>query len=299
MLDGMPTADTTAPEIPAGAEVTQDETGLQAEQEQLMEAAETGTTEEADAFEEIEHEGATHRIPKALKGAFLMQADYTRKTQELADQRRGFDSERETFSRAMQTQAAQMRELGRVHVLDETLAAYSQVDWAALRAQDPERANAMFQDYVQLRDQRDALAGHVQQALERESHEAQRSFAKRYTETNAVLSRDIKGWNQDTANKVRDFALGSGITAEQLTVIATTPTLAKLLHKAWLGEQLVRKQEAATKAASAGNPAEDATVQPLKTVGRKSAGIARTGLHDDLPADEWLKRRTDQVRRRG
>jgi hypothetical protein len=298
MLDGMPTADTTASEAPASAEVTQDATGLQTEPEQIAEVAQTGPTEDADAFEEIEHDGAIHRIPKALKGAFLMQADYTRKTQELADQRRGFESEREMLGRAMQAQAAQTRELGRLHVLDETLAAYSQVDWAALRGQDPERANAMFQDYVQLRDQRDALAGHVQQALERESHEAQRTFAKRYVETNALLSRDIKGWNQDTANKVRDFALGNGITAEQLTVIATTPTLAKLLHKAWLGEQLVRKQEAAARAAAAGDGETRPEPKPVPKVGSKSSAVVRAGLHDDLPADEWLKRRNEQVRKR-
>jgi hypothetical protein len=49
-----------------------------------------------DDFEEIEYgEGQKYAVPKALKGAFLMQADYTRKTQELAEQRRTFAREQQ------------------------------------------------------------------------------------------------------------------------------------------------------------------------------------------------------------
>ena len=40
-----------------------------------------------DTFE-LEVDGQVHTVPAALKGAFLRQADYTRKTQELADHRR-------------------------------------------------------------------------------------------------------------------------------------------------------------------------------------------------------------------
>lgn len=38
---------------------------------------------DGDDTEEVEHDGQVYRIPRALKGAFLMHGDYTRKTQEL------------------------------------------------------------------------------------------------------------------------------------------------------------------------------------------------------------------------
>ena len=41
-----------------------------------------------DDTEEVDWDGAKYRVPKPLKDALLRQADYTRKTQELADQRR-------------------------------------------------------------------------------------------------------------------------------------------------------------------------------------------------------------------
>lgn len=44
-----------------------------------------------DDLEEVEHSGKKYRIPKELKPALMLQADYTRKTQEAAEARRAFD----------------------------------------------------------------------------------------------------------------------------------------------------------------------------------------------------------------
>jgi hypothetical protein len=272
--DGDPTVDTAAP-APAPEVVAEPTSQVEPHDPGILPEAIAETPAdvqpepEPEEFDEIEHEGAKHRIPKALKGAFLMQADYTRKTQEVADQRKAIESERESFAKSMEAQREHLKDVGRVHVMDETIEQYSKLDWAALRAQEPERANAMFQDYVQLRDQREQVARKVQGAIEQQAQEAQRSFAKRYEETNAVLARDIKGWNQDTANKVRDFALGNGISPDQLTVIATTPTLAKLLHKAWLGEQLVSQRTTAAKTAEPKVPLQP--LVPVKGSGAKTA----------------------------
>jgi len=86
-------------------------------------------------------------------------------------------------------------------------------------------------------------------------------------------------------------------SAQSPAVIATTPTLAKLLHMAWLGDQLAKKQQAAAKAALA-RQAGESEVQPLQTVARRPSGAARPGLHDGLSADAWLKRRNEQLRKR-
>ena len=72
-----------------------------------------------------------------LKAERLMQADYTRKTQEVAEQRRTFDAEREQFQRAAQTHQQYLREIGQLTGIDERLAQFSQVNWQALTDQDP------------------------------------------------------------------------------------------------------------------------------------------------------------------
>jgi hypothetical protein len=296
MTDETQTLDQTAPETPARNEVEQD-TELQTGQEQLGE--ETGEPIVEDEFDEIEHAGAKYKVPKAVKPLLMMQSDYTRKTQEVAEQRKTVESEREAFTKSMEAQKQHAKDYGRLHVIEETLEQYQKVDWQTLRASDPDRANAAFQDYMALKDQRDTLAGKVQKAVEEQSTEAQRDFAKRYEDTNTALAQDIPGW-AEAAPKVRDFALKSGVTMDDLRVVATNKTFAKLLHQAWVGAELISKQKAAAKAAAVRQPASEAEIKPLNTVSSKPvSGAARPGLHDGLSPEEWARRRTAQLRKRG
>lgn len=292
MSDGTNPADQAEPETPAIETEGQETEALDEGQEP---EAEEGEHEQADEFDEIEHEGSKHRIPKALKPLFLMQSDYTKKTQEVADQRRAIESERESLTKSVEAQKQHISDLGRLKVMEEALDQYQKVDWPTARAQNPEQANAAFQDFMTLSHQRDTLAGKVQKAIEDQSQEAQRDFAKRYEETTNVLVRDIKGWNAETAAKVRDFAIGNGVTADELRQVATNPRFAKILHKAWLGEQLITKQQAAAKAAGAKRPAAETEVKPLTVVGRKPSGNAKPGVHDGLSTEEWMRRENARV----
>src|SRR5262245_60287437 len=92
-----------------------------------------GQSDDAE-HDEIEHDGKRYRIPSALKSAFMMHGDYTRKTQELAAVRRSLDAERETFSRSALTHVA---DFGRLTSLDQDIAKYANVDWQKLATDDP------------------------------------------------------------------------------------------------------------------------------------------------------------------
>ena len=60
----------------------------QPETDQSSDDAQDLDTQGADPeFEEVEYEGKRYALPKELKDAILRQSDYTRKTQELAQQR--------------------------------------------------------------------------------------------------------------------------------------------------------------------------------------------------------------------
>src|SRR5262245_52574677 len=57
-------------------------------QEVEPQAVDNESGPEPEESEEIEHDGRKYLVPKALRPLLLMQADYTRKTQEVAEQRR-------------------------------------------------------------------------------------------------------------------------------------------------------------------------------------------------------------------
>lgn len=69
-----------------------------------------------DDTEEVEHEGKTYRVPKELKESFLRQSDYTRKTQELAQERQVVH---QTYAQATQS-------IQQVQAAQETLMQFAQ-----------------------------------------------------------------------------------------------------------------------------------------------------------------------------
>lgn len=69
-------------------EVEQDDEAEEAETEGDTEEAEEGDEEVEAQFEEFEQDGKKYAVPKELKDSLLRHADYTKKTQEIADQRR-------------------------------------------------------------------------------------------------------------------------------------------------------------------------------------------------------------------
>ena len=93
---------TTAEEM-AAAQAVEDKIGAKfgfpaATQETHEESAD-------EALAEIEWEGERYQVPSKLKGAFLQNADYTQKTQTLAERTRQMDHMREIAEQGMADRA--------------------------------------------------------------------------------------------------------------------------------------------------------------------------------------------------
>lgn len=264
-----------------------------------------------EEFEEIEHAGKKHKIPKDLKPLLMMQQDYTRKTQEVAEQRRTLDEYKaKTLAEInQQVHTAQQftREYAQIHSIDSRLAEYANVDWKAWEAQDFMAANAGWKEMGMLEKQRAQLAQSLQQkqhqsrqeaeARSREAQQAQEmELAKRREETVRTIQREIPSWNEEVAGKVAQFAINvGGYTPEELRNAATDPRAFILLHKAWRGAQLEAQQTAAARKAKASIQPQ---AQPLTPVAKGRAAPATTGLDDRLSPEEWTRRRNEQLRRR-
>ncbi|THD80628.1 MAG: hypothetical protein E7812_07820 [Phenylobacterium sp.] len=237
----------------------------------------------ADGTCEIEHEGQTYEVPRALQGAFLRHADYTRKTQELAHHRRALEAERAAV--AQQAQAVAGASQARVHLaaLDHQLAGFRGVDWKAYAQQDPQGAQALWRRVQGLAQAR----GHAAQAVTQHEHgqrlQAEREAAEAMAETGRVLAREIPGWSPELASKLSDYAISQGVTLEELKA-ASDPRIWKVLHKAFRAEHGARGDAAA----------EAPVVRPAVQVsGAATAG----GVRDELATKEWMRRRNDQLQK--
>jgi hypothetical protein len=272
--------------------------------------------DDADDHEEIEHEGQKYKVPKALKDSFLRQADYTQKTQTLAEQRRQVEQQREAWERERSQQTTALKELrediGKAANLESQLAAYKDVDWLTLQSQiaampyGEEQAQALAR-YNLAWSQFTALErqfGQVKQSLT----EKEQALAKAQTEsvqatmreTLQVLQSDIPSFNIDLANKIVEHGkTGFGLTAEEARTM-TDPRVWKLIHsdlsKSAELEKLRAENAKLRGQRTAQNNNEAATkVQPAKAV---KGRVPNTGLADTLTDDEWIARRNAEIAKR-
>ena len=196
-----------------------------------------------DDFVEVDYEGQTYRVPPELKDAFLRNADYTRKTQALASERKKIDEERSFSQRRDQITAANLQDYTRIMALSEQIQKYEAVNWQSLQSQDPATAQRLAQEYAQAKQARNDAAQSFQQRIEQRSRDEQRETARQVAEGHAILSREIPDWSPELGAVLKHFAASNfGLTPDELGNV-TDPRLVKILYAALRGE--LRGQRAA------------------------------------------------------
>jgi len=244
-------------------------------------------TDADEESEEIEHEGRLYAVPKALKPLLLMQADYTRKTQEVAEQRRAVQAERQALQ---QTSQAELDAYANATTLAGQLARYQQVDWRAWHDSDPFAAAAATSEYQLLRDQHAQALAQLSQLHGQRTFLAQQDSARRMEAGRAALAKEIPGWSDDLKARLIAFAGGYGFSRDELDDLEADPRVAKVLHAAFSGSQ------ASEHARKVQNLVAAQQVQPAAVV--RARGAPAAGLDDRLGTDEWMRRRDAQARKR-
>ncbi|MDP3869176.1 hypothetical protein [Phenylobacterium sp.] len=274
------------------------------------ETGEPRTSEAASAdddHEEVEHEGQKYKLPKALKPLLLMQADYTKKTQELAETRRTADAEiaskREAAAAEAETLLSEVQaEVGKVHVLKTNLEAFEKVDWdqawreanaAENPAQEGMAVTRAWNEYQRLQGEAKA----AEAALEAKKTELQKSAeqgrATRMQEVGATLAREIPGFNQEVAGKIMETGKELGLDVADFATM-DDPRAWKGLHALYSARQEIADLK--TKLGQKFKADEHVEAQlttPAKALGGKSATPA--GVHDSLSTDEWMRRERARV----
>ena len=243
---------------------------------------ETADDEEPGPYEDLEevlHNGETFTIPKKLKPALMMQADYTRKTQELAHQRRAWEAERAEQAEAMHTGFA---ERARLQGIDDALEQLETLHWRALEAADPQQAQALWAEYAQLADVRQEVAAVMERQGWEEALAAQHDHAMRVQDGLDVLARDIEGWSPDLAGKLMDFGQSElGFTPEEMSQVMD-PRLIKLLHRAYDGATRAFQHQ------RAGAIAQAQRTSPARTLRGSGGGLRVAADTSDFAAFERL-----------
>ena len=242
---------------------------------------------EEETFE-LEKDGKQFRIPAALKDEIMLRADYTRKTQEVAEQRKALETQ---ITEASKASDEEVNTRAALVAVDAALAQYQNVDWNALEKQDPQGAQSHFRSYMQLQQHQGQLKDDLTGAVQRRETETQRATAEQIQLRIAEVQRDIPDWGQAKAETLMAFGEKQlGLSREFMVKVDGSsdrdPALVKLINALYVASQ-----------SKADKPrAVSSELKPVLKV--KGGSAPRKVLDDRMSADDWVKQRNAQLAKR-
>lgn len=237
--------------------------------------------------EDVEFEGKQYKLPKTLKEALLRQADYTKKTQEVAETRRALEHQAQEFQQRVQIQQQTLQDHAHLMTIDSQLQQLEQLDWNRVIDEDPVQAMKLQQQYNSLRGMREQVTTRINQIAQQQFVQQQQSTAKLIESGSQQLAKEIAGWSPELAKSLKSYGVEEGgFSAEEMSSVLD-PRQVKVLHKAYLYDQLMSKQQAKPKTEPA---------KPVTTIKAQKAQAAKDP--DKMSTAEWVKWREAQIRKK-
>jgi hypothetical protein len=252
--------------------------------------------DQAPELVDVVYDGKSYQLPPELKDALLRQADYTRKTQEVAQARKAVEAACAEHHQSAAHTRAHIQDAARIVALNDQLAQFGQVDWQALQARDPAGAQNLYRQFEQIKSLRDRAArAWLQKEQDHASH-AKRATARRVDEVHAHLPRLIADWSPELDERLRVYGTEQGLSHDEMVQAALhNPIFLKLLHKAHQFDEAAKtRQVKQTFEAAQG-------ARPVTRVGGTggTAGRRTTDASGDaLSTEEWVKRDRERMRKR-
>lgn len=215
------------------------------DQPETEEVQQDQSTEAEEETEELDLGDIRLALPKSaaekLKAERLMQADYTKKTQELAEQRKAVEEQQQRLQEAQQFQAVALDKAAEIRAIEHQLAKFDQVDWQTLVATDPQEAMRLDLARRQLQEQHGRARWDMQQLSAQEQQKTAQARQQMLERANEELARDIKGWGPELQRSIAETGKGYGFTDAELQGISD-PRMVKVLHEAHLYRQLQKSK---------------------------------------------------------
>lgn len=216
---------------------------------QIAEALEMSQDDFLNKFNgkiKVDGEESEISLSEALHG-YQRQADYQRKTAELADQRRQFDE----AVKQQQAEWSQYNNLAQASLQaaqDVLLKDFQEVNWQELETADPGTA-ALYRQKFQERQQ--DIQNHHTQLMQAQQQQAQQLQEQQYyqrqqllAEQQEMLSKAAPDWTQDTSKQLGEYLMSNGYSQSEVDGLIDHRA-ALMARKAMLYDQQQKSVEVA------------------------------------------------------
>lgn len=221
--------------------------------------------------------------------------DYTKKTQELAEQRKqtemyaqALKAQEQSIRMQAELQAAFIKDIAKVEAISEQLSAYEQVDWAALSDSDPVQAQKHWIQYQMLQNKRAQAQSEIQQKHSQLQQQRQQQDAVRLEQARVELLKAMPDFNADKAKAIRDTGKSYGFSDDELSGV-NDPRMVKVLADAMAYRALQAEKANVTKKVTGKPPvvrpgAKDNNASQKTATKQMRDTLRKSGRHQDAAA---------------
>lgn len=294
-------AETPKPERPRGPDgkflpVEEAKPEPEAEGEPEAEAEPEAEKEEEEAppvqTVKVKIDGLEQELPlDEVKNGYLRQSDYTRKTQELAEQRKRFEAEE--LQAVRQERQVYAERLEMLQEVLESMTGQNEPDWEALsRTLAPEDFTARFTSWKAQTEQIQKAKAEHERVRSLQMQDMERDRAARLQSEQARLAEAIPDLKDPEKGKVLrqdliDYAKSIGFTDDDLSGVEDHRPLV-LLHKARLWDESQKRrpkvEEKVTRALGSIQPTGTKPAPKQKAVEAMRAKFKQSGSLEDAAA---------------
>lgn len=205
-----------------------------------------------DELVEVEYEGKTIKVSAAAKDALLRQADYTKKTMDLAEQRKALENDKQFIEQVRNVSTAKVNAMAQAQSLDIQI---QQLENLSIQGLTQEQINGYRMDLRDLMDQKNMVLNDIAQLANTEREAQTLELGKLRETALQQASALVPNWSDTRRTELESLAkeLGADLDPNDIT----EPWAYKVLHFADIGKKFIERQTKAgqMKAAQAGKPA--------------------------------------------
>lgn len=169
---------------------------------------------------EAEYEGKKYRVPPELKDALLRQADYTRKTAEVAEGRKQVESFAKEAAELFNAGQEYIQASGYLSLLDRQIQQTEQTtDWSRLRQDDVVEFSARHAELQRMYQHRSAVADSIERQKAVYAQNAMKRTQQQVEEGQRVVKELYPDWSPDRAREIGRAAMAAGVRLETLQAL--------------------------------------------------------------------------------
>jgi len=219
----------------------EEDESFEEESEEESEDTDEREPEEEDMYAvTVNGEEQTVTLDELVKG-YSRQSDYTRKTQELSEQRKGMEQYQNQWNAEIQQiQAERQQYVNALQNVVETsmgtLDQFATVDWESLKNENPLEYITKRDEFRDTQEKVRQAQFQQQQAHTAHQQESQRNHRRALQEEHGKLVQALPEWSEESSRKklgseIKEYALTQGYTSEEIGSLVDHRSLL-VLHKA-------------------------------------------------------------------